>query len=284
MAGRPWTDRRVTPYCTWVDHIWTKRITLQNTSEMRSIDWWESCPGWVAQITSQTYCYMGSALAPLTHQRMSESSAENVSSIVGSIKSPFDDQHVAEKDQYQVLKITQYMPARGRRLPKLKGTGQQCKKLTKVVHTVFDMHMEPNDDIHQLVLLGLRCIRDSDVLIGRNHNSDRFPPEDSHRLIRSSFLVAQTTTALIQHSHPHTPLFHYTIEQHYTFHIAMSSRFTNPVHGDCSTAEDLMQIVRKLVHGTVHGNRIHKVGNVALTKYPKYLHLACDAASPWWVE
>ena len=96
---------------------------------------------------------------------------------------------------------------------------------------VFNTYMDANNDIHKLVLFGLECIRETDMLLEKNFHCYRFPAADSDRMIELSHRVAQTTTTLIQHYHPHIALFHYTIKQHYTLHLALCTKWTNPMHG-----------------------------------------------------
>ena len=146
----------------------------------------------------------------------------------------------------------------------------------------IDSFMDHEDEGHKMVLVGLNCIRETNLLIDENYHCHRFPAGAAQRFVELSFLIAQTTTALINRYHPALPLFHYTIKLHYTLHCALCSQYTNPLHGDCSSGEVLMKSAKRLVKGCLAGNPIHKVGSVALRKYLKGFHLLHDPSSPWW--
>lgn len=290
-GARPWTDCRNAPSNSWIPTCWTNATHAAHFGNERH-RLLRVLPGFgqanvIPDILHNKWLgadqyFFGSTLALLTHHHMDGSPAENIQAVMNIIRVAYTDEHVALKDRYPSLRTSQYKPARVRLLPKLKGTGQQCKGLSKVLPAVFASLMDPEDEGHVMVLFGLRCIRETNLLIEEHYHCHRFPAAAADRFVELSFLIAQTTTALINRYHPHSPLFHYTIKQHYTLHCALCSRYTSPLHGDCSSGEVLMKTVKQLVKGCLAGNAIHKVGNVALRKYLKGFHLSHDPSSAWW--
>ena len=227
--------------------------------------------------------FLGSALAMLTHYWLPGTPAENLTLVKASIDEEYKRAGILTKHRYPVLRVSMYKGGKAATLPKLKGTGMQCKALNKVMPDVFEKHMDPGDFNHQRILLGLQAIRDIDNLYGKHMKDYCIPEEASKQLVDKSFFVAQVVTTLIKRLHPlRVPLFHYTIKQHYYLHIALTTQYTNPFMGDCSSGEDFMKACKKLIKGSVSGNSPGKIGSVAVEKYLKGFHLTLDVDSEWW--
>jgi hypothetical protein len=198
----------------------------------------------VKRLGADQYC-LGSVLALLTHYWLPGAPADNLKSVVEAIVVAYKVEGVESKDRYPNLKVTQYKPAKANILPKLKGTGMQCKGLGKVMPSVFEAFMDATDPLHHRVPSGLRGIQATNEIYDANRTAYRFPAADAERLIHWSFDIAQQVTALIRAYHPKAiVLFHYTIKQHYTLHAALSARYTNPCYGDWTSGEDLMKVAK----------------------------------------
>ena len=290
-AARPWTDCRNAPSNSWIPTCWTNATHAAHFGNDRHRIL-RVLPGFgqgnvIPDILHNKWLgadqyYLGSALTLLTHHHMDGTPAANIQVVMNCIRVAYKDENVPRKDRYPSLRTTQYKAALVAILPKLKGTGVQCKGLAKVMPTVFANFMDHEDEGHKMVLVGLNCIRETNLLIEENYHCHRFPAGAAQKFVELSFLIAQTTSALINRYHPALPLFHYTIKLHYTLHCALCSQYTNPLHGDCSSGEVLMKSAKRLVKGCLAGNPIHKVGSVALRKYLKGFHLLHDPSSPWW--
>ena len=163
----------------------------------------------------------------------------------------------------------------------------QCKWLAAVLPAVFSEFMDKDNSKgqqanHEKVLLMLQCIRESNQIITANRLCFRYPPEASDRLIKLSFAIAQSATALIRIYHPDVACFHFTLKTHLTPHIALCTKYTNPSMWDCSSGKDFMKICRRAIRGAMAGNQIHRTGYVALSKYLKALHVDWFGDAPWW--
>ena len=205
---RPWTDCRDPPYCSWEDSVYSNASHAVRFGDERHRFMRGVLPGVgvACNIPDILHClwlgcnqyFLGAALALLTHFWLPGSFADNLKIVFARIKAAYKDAGVALKDQYPTMKVTQYKPSASvSRLPKLKGTGRQCKGLAKVLPSVFEHFMNMGDDAHQLVLYGLRCILEVDQLYDAHYRCYKFPEGASKRLIEVSFAIAQTTTALI---------------------------------------------------------------------------------------
>ena len=230
---------------------------------------------------SDQYC-CGSAICLLTHHHMLGTPKENLDEVFDCIRHHYQEQNVPIRHRYPAMKVTQVKSGDVGHLPKLKGTGLQCHWLTMVLPDVFENFMDIDDERHRLVLLLLNCVRDSNKILSQNRRTYRFPAEASDRLIDVCFQAAHVTTALIQHYHPGTPVFHYTMKMHHTLHIALSSAYTNPMLWDCGSGEDLMKTVRQVMRGSKAGVPISKIGNTSLLKYVKAYHVISARDAPWW--
>ena len=180
------------------------------------------------------------------------------------------------------MKATQYKSGDVGHLPKLKGTGVQCRWLGAVMADVFENFMDTEDENHKMVLLMLCCLRDGNQILWDNRRTFRFPPDASAKFIELSFQAAQATTALIRAYHPGVPLFHYTMKMHWALHIALATAYTNPWLWDCGSGEDLMKTIRKLMQGSKAGVPIWKTGNISLEEYLKAFRIMHNRDARWW--
>ena len=113
-------------------------------------------------------------------------------------------------------------------LPKLKGTGQQCKGFTRVMETVFREFADLSDARHIRILNCLRLMKEVNELYLVNRMADRIPPEHSARIIAGSFEIAQITARLVRYYHPRGVIaFHYTKKTHDCLHAALASTYCN---------------------------------------------------------
>ena len=184
----------------------------------------------------QTNTIWGGALALLTHHHMTGSVSENLSAILEAIKAAYDDARVPNDLRYPTLRVTQYKSAKLGTLPKLKGTGVQCKGLAKVLPDVFAVFADLDDEYHRRVLEGLCLIRETNEILHEMRDAYRLPQNAADSLINKSFNIGRIVTELIRYYHPlGIPIFHYTIKLHYTLHISLVARYTNPMMWDCSS-------------------------------------------------
>jgi hypothetical protein len=290
--AKPWTDCRH-PESEWIGSTWDREShRLHFGDNLHRL--FRVLPGFCIShyVPDILHCkwlgadqyYLGSALALLTHHWLPGNPQDNLAVVMASIILAYAIEDVPTKHRYPLLRVTMYKGGKAAHIPKLKGTGMQCRALTKVMPRVFEEHMNQDDPVHHRVLIGLKTIRDIDSIYDANRKEYRVPAEASRQLVQLSFLVAQVVTSLIKRFHPQRiPLFHYTIKQHYCLHISLVSAYTNPLVGDCSSGEDFMKAAKKLIKGSVYGNHPAKIGNVCIQKYLKGLHLRFDAESQWWL-
>ena len=110
-------------------------------------------------------------------------------------------------------------------LPKLKGTGQQCKGIARVMGEVFRKLCDLDDDRHRLILEAIEYVRKTNHIYTRHRYANRIPPDDREELVAKTFKFCQITSKLIKYYHERGMfVFHYTIKSHYSLHIAMAGR------------------------------------------------------------
>ena len=191
--------------------------------------------------------------------------------------------HIPNADRYPTMKLTQIKTAKASLLPKLKGTGQQCKGIARVMRAVFLEFCDTHDPYHELVLEAIDCARITNYIYTKHRSANRIPPLDAEKLIKLTFRFCQITTRLCRDYHKKKMcVFHYTIKSHYSLHIAMTARYLNPWHSECSSGEDYMKVAKRMVQGASRGNPISEVTNVAIRKYMKAFYIERNPRAPWW--
>ena len=71
----------------------------------------------------------------------------------------------------------------------MKGTGRQCLGLSRVLPRVFQEHMNADDDIHRIVLLGLEATAEVNRLYSLHAKAYRIPPMDAEIIVDNSLLL-----------------------------------------------------------------------------------------------
>jgi hypothetical protein len=288
-----WTDCRY-PGSGWLGEIWDRASHRAHFGD-RLHRLFRVLPGFniTNYLADLLHCkwlgadqyFQGGVLALLTHHWLPLSPLENLRTVMETINEEYAKEGVARKMRYPKLSVNMYKGGKAGKIPKLKGTGVQCKGINRVMPQVFEKHMDATNQVHRKVLIGLNAIKEIDAIYHEHRVEFKLPPAASDRLIELSFLVAKVVSSLIKFYHPRRiPVFHYTIKQHYCLHNAVASKYTNPLLGDCSSGEDLMKTAKKLIAASVHGNGPAKAGSVAIRKYMKGLHLQMDAHSALWLR
>ena len=227
--------------------------------------------------------FHGGVLWLLIRYVMPDDIETNLGKVVVEIKKAYLTVGVLKKDQYPNLKRTQIKGGHAAKLPKLKGTGQQCKGLSKVMGLVFRIFGDRDDPMHICIAECLDAIRDTDRIYESSRNEYRTPPADSKRLIELTFSIGRKISILIDYYHPRLiPCFHFTIKQHYTMHCALASAYTNPVHNECSSGENFMKFTKILLRGCMYGNPPARITNMAILKYVKGFEIKNKETAKWW--
>ena len=227
--------------------------------------------------------FLGGVLWLLVKHIMPDAPAESLKIVFAAIQAEYDVQAVPFKDRYPSLKLTQIKKATVAILPKLNGTGQQCKGLARVMGAVFRQFCDLSDARHIRILDGIKAMSETNRIYLMHRYANRIPRADSEKLIALSFEFCQISTGLVRYYHGRgIYAFHYTLKHHYCLHIALATRYYNPWFSECSSGEDYMKVAKRLVRGSMYGNRISKVANVALRKYIRGFSIERNPEAPWW--
>lgn len=287
-----WTDARDPSTNGWVNHVYTNATHAELLGNLRHRLVRAAVPS----------CGISNYVPDLLHAKwlgadqyllegvfwlliayiMPASIEENLRILVILIKSAYVEEGVNHKGRYPDLKRTQIKTGLATQLPKLKGTGQQCKGLTRVMGSVFRKFHDETDRMHNRIAEALDATKAIDRMYMANRHAYRIPHADSREIIRLSFRVAQITTGLVRHYHDLSAVaFHYTIKLHYCLHATWATRYCNAVYGDCSSGEDFMNTARKLIRGCMYGNGLTACSNVAVQKYLKRFAFRSFTKAPW---
>jgi hypothetical protein len=293
VGPQVWTDCREPDVNGWVHTTYTNATHALKFGDFR-VRILRALPGFgiANYVPDLLHCkwlgadqyFLGGVLWLLAAYIMPNTVVVNLKNIVKSIKEAYKDEHVDISDRYPDLKKTQIKKMTPvTTLPKLKGTGQQCKGLTRVMETVFREFADLSDPRHIRILNCLKLMKEVNQLYLTNLRADRIPPQQSARIISASFEIAQITAGLVRYYHGQGVIaFHYTKKLHDCLHAAMASKYCNPMNGDCSAGEDFMKVAKQSIRGSMFGNRIAKSPNVALRKYVKAWHLKRGKQLAWW--
>ena len=289
----PWTECKY-PGSKWIGTEWTRESYVGKFQQwvhrvFRTLPGMSPAnhtpdPLHVKFLGSDQY-FLGSAIKLLTHYWMPSSPANNLEILFDSIREEYNTLKVRSQHRYTNFKLSYFMPTKKSvsTLPKLKGTGMQCKALAKVFVSVFASYMDESDRNHQIVLIALKSLRRTNELYHSNRKVMRYPPADADELVKLSFEINQCTTALVRHYHSRSiPLFHYTMKHHYTLHCALVAKYSNPHHGDCGSGEVLMKTAKQLIKSCVSGQKMPGASRSAMRKYSLALHFEMDRTSRWW--
>ena len=288
-----WTDARSPPHNSWVPSTYTNfsHETLFGNNRHCLL---RVLPGFGVShfIRDLLHCkwlgadqyYLGGVLYLIVKYLMPGTIGDNVVELFAPIKDEYDAQQIPHKDRYTSLRLSQFKTMQPiAKLPKFKGTGQQCKGLTRVIANVFRLYWNPGVHAHVRIVEGLEAMRETDRLYLLHRYANRMPQSDSDRVIAASFKFCQICTGLVRHFHGlRMPVFHYTLKHHYCLHIALSTKYLNPWHAECSSGEDYMKFAKRLVRGCMYGNRIYKVANVAVQKYIYGFTVKRCPRQRWW--
>ena len=227
--------------------------------------------------------FHGGVLWLLVRYVMPNDIVTNLAKVVVEIEETYRTVGVPKKDQHPNLKRTRIKGGHAAKLPRLKGTGQQCKGLSKVMGLAFRICWDPVDTMHVKIAECLDAIRDTDRIYESTRNDYRTPPADSRRLIELTFSIGRDVSILINHYHARAiPCFHFTIKQHYTMHCALASAYTNPAYGECSSGENFMKSAKILLRGCMYGNPPARITNMAILKYVKGFEIKHRGNATWW--
>lgn len=102
--------------------------------------------------------------------------------------------------------------------------------------------------------------------------------------MQTAFAFTNVVTALGNTFHRRGEMFfNFTIKFHYLLHIAIYSRYINPLSVWCYGGEGFMQVIKRLTISAQVGTRPALVANKVLTKYAQgFGYELFGADNQWW--
>lgn len=226
--------------------------------------------------------YAGSTIRYLTHHILSGNVDDNLRVIVHDIKAAYKN-HGIHRDRFSFLKHTSIQGSSAK-IPFLKGSGAQIRKMMVVLQSIFAKYMDPEDTTHQLVMQGLSESVAIDKVLLRNIGEYALPSADAAILKTAAFGFNQTVTKLVKiMRRDGLPLFHFTMKNHYLCHIGLNASFTNPNIASCESGEDMMKVVKRLISSSARGNKPHAAARLAMYKYTFALGFALNG-DKWMIS
>ena len=154
------------------------------------------------------------------------------------------------------------------KLPQMKGSGAEMKKLLVVVLDVFVSMMVSDNAQHRDIKCALEHSIAIDEILDSNARRYTLLPADARALQTHCWEFAKRITSLIKYYHPlDINLFHFTIKTHLLLHIGLCSSYINPVLCACDQGEDMMKVVKRLLKSSADGCNMKQSVNKAMTKY-----------------
>ena len=171
----------------------------------------------------------------------------------------------------------------GSPFPKLKGTASAIRFFIKPLMATFVRFMNPANDMHRMVHLGLKLSNNIEEVLGENSREFKLPP-DAHEKFKS--LVWGFVNVVVNLGNRcHTEglmLFNFTVKFHYLLHIALYSRYINPLTVWCYGGESFMQVAKKLTIACHRGRTPKNVVHSVMTRYAQMLgYQLIDADNMW---
>ena len=155
--------------------------------------------------------------------------------------------------------------------PKLRGKASECKYLVWSLLPYFESVMDATSRMHRQIRMGLKCLKEFDILIDDNSHRIVYPESLTNQLLKTLWDFCAINTALRTHFHGmNRRLFAKTIKYHMLVHCAQQSRLGNPRSGWCYHGEDFMRNVKQLVQSSNRGRYSSIVCHKVMLKY-KYL-------------
>jgi hypothetical protein len=283
----PWTDVRP-DQAKWVSKVWDKCTWPSGPANGRHPVF--DIPGMtitnvlpdllhVKHLGTDSWFY-GSVLTLLVKQMLPGTISVNFDQVWQDLRANFST--MGTPCRYTSMKESMFIASNG--FPKLKGTGSQMRYLVKPLAATFAKFMDRENQEHRQVLLGLKLSsRFEDILQVHSHEI-RLPSAAHAELLKVAFGFDNIVTSLGNKFHARgEQYFNFTIKFHYLLHIAMYSRYINPMAVWCYGGEGFMQVVKKLVISCQTGTKPALVGNKVLAKYAQgfgYDLIGTD--EEWW--
>ena len=296
----PWTDARRNQ-ALWLDSIWSNSMFAANFPNRHRIwrlpgvgianytpDWlhtkWLSTDAW----------FYGSTLDLLCRFILPGSYVDNLNILRSEIDGIYNELHLAEK--LPKLTMGMFRPRNLKKFPCLKGRGGMIKYFGYVLEILFERHIMDSKpgaaehdtffkraDIRQWVLWSLQISNKLNKILDQYSKAPSMSATDNETFIADAFRFCGLVTLLGDAIHPKgIALFNYTIKFHYLLHIALITRYQNPLIGSCSQGEMMMKIVKTLAFSCSRSNSRERVTNSAMQKYVKALELAMlEDNVPW---
>ena len=175
--------------------------------------------------------------------------------------------------RYNELKVSMYF-ADHRTFPRLKGKAAELKHLGPALLSALVAFMDATSTQHQHTKLILQMAVKMDQILDEHHDRFKLPDAAAADFQKAAFGFVQLTTVLGHHYHDrHIMLFNFTIKSHYILHLALISRWMNPRRAWCYGGDGMMQVVNKIVQGSLAGSNPAAVIAKVVKKYAQGLGL-----------
>lgn len=219
--------------------------------------------------------YLGSCLHLLCYSLIPCDPTDALAIVLRQCKDYWGRHNVSPADTYGKLKLSMFIDIKSpaNSYPKLKGKAAEVKHLVPALATVWEHWMEPDDPIHQQILLGLRKSAEIDSILHRNASANSLPAADRDAFASSIWIFLACQTSAARYFSDRGELeFDITVKSHCLAHCAMEAEYINPRKGWCYSGESFMNKCKTLGASAVRGNSAPKACSKMIGKYRHGIH------------
>ena len=297
-ACLPWTDCRSD--AAWIGRIWDRdswRVAFPRPHRL-----FRHLPGvkiamFIPDILHTKFIgvdayVLGSILQYLYIYLIDGGADEALAYVFELVRQAYDKLGI-HRDRFACLKPTS-IKSDSAKLPFLKGSGGQVKKLMAAMAIVFRRitdnpryrnappGVDPTNNLHATIAYMIDESLNINTILEQHAAAYRMEPPHCHHFRDACFEYCKAITACCNLCHPRAPLFHFTLKSHYLLHLGVIARYVCPCLGDCSEGEDLMKVAKRLIASSARSNTFAGSCKTAMSKYCRALGFDLSRDGKWW--
>ena len=148
----------------------------------------------------------------------------------------------------------------------LRGSAKACSHVVVSLLSLFEEMMDGHNVVHRQMRLGMLLLHRFEERVRDNKELHTWPATETRALLELVWDFESVNSYLRAHFGPRL-LFHRTVKFHYLVHLAVSTRWANPMAGWCYHGESFMNLCETLHASCMRGRRGVNLDDSILTKY-----------------
>ena len=232
----------------------------------------------VKHLGTDSYFY-GSVLFFLICVHMAGTREENLVVVWSRVRTQYANNNTPHR--FGSMLLSMFVPKAGK-FPKLKGKAAEIRHLARPLMEVARGLLDLSRIEQRQILLALQCCADMEDLIDAHTDAFARPADAADNFQENVINFLAWETALHRRFlGGGYMIWHVTIKLHYMLHAAQYGRWLNPRLGWTYSGEDLMQRIKRMIRGSMHGTPARHVVSKVMKKYVRALSYTVFGAVPW---